>query len=458
MSSACELFFDHLARGLNETYWADGSPNRYHLLSKQLPPQDTIMLARGLCKLQSPRGEASLIPIVEVGGDWLVHVEGTERIALIVDSKDSPFSKVEEYVEKWGRKVETILTINGREAPSDWYVLRYDARQQSDIVASALEELFRAGNAGVPILARIRFENSGYEGLRGFLEEPEETASARNYELFYHRLARTWGFDGTEITSGMISSWVAQFAKDGFEKEAHYLLSYLHQWGYTTEDTLIGRVMSTYRGCVERFSTGRRARCIAIQETGKSEGKLAYRLKSESVCFDILSVAVEEAEATGIETDFYCFDDLVGTGDSIISCLFDAQRRPANGKLENLLRDGRAKVYVIAHDVSEVGKKQVESDGRSFGNVHVIGYRALGERDKVFSSESRVIGDAERRSAFGAYCAAIGETLFPGHGLGWKNGQLCLCYDYTIPDNSIPVLWGRSTLPREWVPLFERRR
>ena len=457
MNNVCRLFFDDLARGLNETYWADGSPSKYHLLCKQLPPEDRIMLARGLCRAQHPAGEAPPIAL-EVGSDWSVVGCDTSPKAVIVDAKNRPFSEVEQYVENSGCEIGTVVTINGTEDPSEWYVMRYDARQQSEIVASALEKLFRAGNAGVPTLARIRFENLGFEGLRGFLDDPEVTASARSYELFYHRLARTWRFDGTEVTSEVISSWVEQFAEDGFEKEAHCLLSYLHQWGYTAEDTLIGRVMSTYRRCVSQFSTGRTVKCVAIQETGKSEGKLAYRLKSESVSFDSLSVAVEEIVSMGVEADLYCFDDLVGTGDSIISCLFNVCRGSVNGKLENLLRDGKVRVYVIAHDVSEVGRRQIESDCRSFGNVHVVGYRSLGDRDKVFSSASRVIKDAERRSEFKAYCAAIGETLFPGHGLGWKNGQLCLCYDYTIPDNSIPVLWGSSTSPPLWLPLFERKR
>lgn len=458
MVSSREWFFERLAQGLNDAYCVEDTPRCFHLDCAQLPESERLALAAALCRIQVPGTEVSRLPVIdldeECGRASLEAAVG----AVIVNAVGKTYSEIESCIDSSQRKPSKIVSVNGKENHGEWSILRYDFRIQSDIVASALDDLFRRADLAVPTLARVRFENAGYNGLLGFLTQEDLPTGSTNYELFYHRLTKTWKFNGSDLTSAHIKAWVDQFAKDGFEEEAHSLLRHLHQWGFTTEDAVIERLIKTYSESVSQFSAGRSVRCIAIQEVGKSEGKLAYRLKPRVKQFETLRDVVEEVHGTGVASDFYCFDDFIGSGDSIVECLFERESDHIGRKLQALLQAGKGRVFVIAHDVSELGMHDVETDPRAHSNVRVLGYRPLGNRDRVFSAESRVIGDVERRKAFKAYCAQAGEILFPGHGLGWRNGQLCICYDYTIPDNSLPVLWGRSGPPKTWEPLFERNR
>lgn len=51
--------------------------------------------------------------------------------------------------------------------------------------------------------------------------------------------------------------------------------------------------------------------------------------------------------------------------------------------------------------------------------------------------------------------AGYGERLFPGHGLGYRNGQLLLGLHHNVPDNTLPIFWFDETAI-EWSPVFPR--
>lgn len=46
-----------------------------------------------------------------------------------------------------------------------------------------------------------------------------------------------------------------------------------------------------------------------------------------------------------------------------------------------------------------------------------------------------------------------GRRLFPGHPLGYKDGQLLLGFSHNVPDNSLPALWADEP---DWTPIFKR--
>lgn len=80
---------------------------------------------------------------------------------------------------------------------------------------------------------------------------------------------------------------------------------------------------------------------------------------------------------------------------------------------------------------------------------------SLDECDQVFHKSSQVLGlTKENKSSAKARFEMIGERLFPGHPLGWRDGQFALVFYYGPPNNSLPVLWSSAG---GWVPLFPRR-
>jgi hypothetical protein len=84
--------------------------------------------------------------------------------------------------------------------------------------------------------------------------------------------------------------------------------------------------------------------------------------------------------------------------------------------------------------------------------------KTLDDSDRVFSSTSRIIGDSSRRRQLRSFCEEWGKKLFPDGPLGWNDSQLCIAYDYTVPDNSLPVIWASGGAREPWQPLFPRVR
>lgn len=48
-----------------------------------------------------------------------------------------------------------------------------------------------------------------------------------------------------------------------------------------------------------------------------------------------------------------------------------------------------------------------------------------------------------------------GNRLFPGHGLGYGDGQLLLGLHHNVPDNTLPIFWCDETAI-DWTPIFPR--
>ncbi|NMR26462.1 hypothetical protein HH219_13120 [Pseudoalteromonas sp. NEC-BIFX-2020_015] len=51
------------------------------------------------------------------------------------------------------------------------------------------------------------------------------------------------------------------------------------------------------------------------------------------------------------------------------------------------------------------------------------------------------------------FCRKYGTQLFGADALGYKDGQLLLGFSHNTPDNSLPIIWGKS---HTWNPIFKR--
>ena len=91
-----------------------------------------------------------------------------------------------------------------------------------------------------------------------------------------------------------------------------------------------------------------------------------------------------------------------------------------------------------------------------FDDVRVV--HELDDSQAVFSQNSRIYTDSEH-SAVAAAGESIarhyGEKLLPGHGLGYRNGQMMLGFQHNIPDNTLPIFWC-DEMPDYWTPIFPR--
>jgi hypothetical protein len=131
---------------------------------------------------------------------------------------------------------------------------------------------------------------------------------------------------------------------------------------------------------------------------------------------------------------------------------------PFASELSQLFAAGAARLHVIAYHSDPRGVARIQSSPYAHGAVAVKTICRLEESDKAFSDASRVFKDASRRSQFRDFCLTIGSQLAPASPLGWGDCQWCVSYDYTIPDNSLPILSVGSNKSTPWLALFPRRR
>lgn len=78
-------------------------------------------------------------------------------------------------------------------------------------------------------------------------------------------------------------------------------------------------------------------------------------------------------------------------------------------------------------------------------------YRVFGDTSQYFSDPPAHIDKHICEEIMSYY----GSQLFAQAPLGYGNSQLLLGFRHNVPDNTLPVIWLRSSVPW-WLPVFER--
>lgn len=80
-------------------------------------------------------------------------------------------------------------------------------------------------------------------------------------------------------------------------------------------------------------------------------------------------------------------------------------------------------------------------------------FKVLGEKSRIFSGEE---GPFDRLRVLRT-CEKHGNTLYPSHPLGYKDGQLLISFSHNTPDNTLPIFWGGDQcMTGPWKPVFRR--
>lgn len=450
------IFFDKLAEGLQSTFYR-GFPPRLALSvpsqSPRVPEADVKSLARALCRWHLP--DAENIP-------ELRFFQATSRQrapAGILNAEGRKLNVVLDKI-KSGDYPEISVVFNFENDESNFPRLNYDPRVNADIISDALQVLFSANGMASSAMARIRLEESGFVALESFgvFDNPFALnwEDAQTLELFYYRLSRSWTYRGYPVPVDTIRGWVAQFSEAGFSSEAHQLLMYLQQYGFVTETSVVEGLAQHYFNVDKQGASNVVA--INVQKAGKSEQKLAYRLRPHILLKSIDEV-LPAIKAGTVErpTLLVCFDDCVGSGESMEKYLFDADYNTYRDDLIASFHEKRSKLFVIVFHADIRAICRLESSNDAANCLRVLPVRIMDDTHRAFSSGSRIFRTAERRAKFMEFCKEIGGYLLPGSPLGWDDCQWVISYDYSIPNNSLPVLFGTSNAPY-WRPLFERGR
>ena len=115
----------------------------------------------------------------------------------------------------------------------------------------------------------------------------------------------------------------------------------------------------------------------------------------------------------------------------------------------------KIKVWYLTLLATTSGLNNVEACG-VFDHVEAVSeldssYRIFDSSSQVYVSPPNglVKDDGERIARH------YGESLQPGHPLGFEDCQLLVGFHHNVPDNTLPIIWRELTHPR-WRPIFRR--
>lgn len=148
-------------------------------------------------------------------------------------------------------------------------------------------------------------------------------------------------------------------------------------------------------------------------------------------------------------TRYVFFDDLVASGTQVSDYL--------GGTLAEIRKSsGSAETRFISLFATSAGLEKLNKPSLFNGNAMAL--FELDDSYKAFESEARYFRDSPawvNRGKLREMISGYGEALYPGRGLGFKDGQLLLAFSHNTPDNTPAVFWvaGGS---QSWVPVFPR--
>jgi hypothetical protein len=415
------IFFDCLADGL-----LIGLENLYpvHLALRfdhvSVPIEDIGSLARAICEKFSAGS-----PVEAKLGQ--LDRSAVSATSYILDAEGRRWSDIVSDVGDLLRADSVIVIYNFTGEVNDIAVVQYNPEFSADAVYPALLRLFRACGKEPDGVVLVRFQSRGFTVLQEAYELFDQRISPNPNDpgwtqRFCARLASVWRYAGDPISSAHILRWISQFDTVGFGNEARHLLMYLLRYGYVTEQRIVAGLHRQY-GVIAAGAVADPLP-VAFQTPGKSESKLAYYLRPLITLVNA-EAAVAQLKAYGgpKPVDLVCFDDCIGSGETVEKYLFDRAYNFQVDDLRNLYASGAARLQVIVYHSDPRGVDRIERNPEACGAVKVHTVCPLDETHRAFSRNSRILSPTPRREAFKSLCQTIGERLNPGSPLGWGDCQ-----------------------------------
>ena len=380
------------------------------------------------------------------------HVIDCRRI-----NHDTLIERFQSHLEK---REDVVILVTNEVSLLGCLSVPFDRNSQSVFFAITLafsELIQQVGFSAQALEMPVRFLKSGLRGIQGefrLFEEPADrpVLTLDEVELFCSSISRNWFYRGHHISGAAVRDWALQFERYGVLREALALLQHLNRFGFIPKGEIVNRLLDLYARLDKESESPLQP--VLIQGAGKSEQMLFYDLRSVNPEPKLFLCAISKPNPAD---HLVCFDDVVGSGNTILSCLF-TDPGPENAKaLKNWLAEERHCITVLVAIASERGISMIEQDPRCRGKVKVRAARILTQADSIFSLERNIFENSERCNAFRSACTDIGEQLFPRGPLGWGDCQWSVVTDYNVPDCSLPVLWAQAEGKHPWKPLFPRR-
>ena len=419
------------------------------------PEEDCIALARAL----AARDQDSVTDPCMADGAT-VDPAALPRTPLVLDCRDLEVTSVTRFRSNLEGRADVVVLVRTGVALLGCRRVNFgwDNRDvffaATDAFKALVDQLgFRAQALEMP----ARFLKQGLRGVQDqfTLFEPQNNQTvltSEEIERFCNTICRTWTYRDKSVSGVAVYDWARQFERLGALREALSLLDHLNRDGFVPKGDIVNHLLRLYADLSKELDTAPQP--VSIQHVGKSEPMLFYDLREITPCPPSLFDEIAKPEAAD---HLVCFDDVIGSGKTILDCLFPTPGSVCVDDLRKWLAEKERRITVLAAIASEQGVSAIERDPRCQGKVKIRAGRILTQGDSVFSPTRNVFENAERRDAFRAICSDIGKQLFCWGPLGWDDCQWCVVTDYNVPDCSLPMLWAQGTEQFSWTPLFPRR-
>jgi hypothetical protein len=465
---AAKLFlFDRLAEEL-ATLLPGQLPARLAVkidnMPENFPSQEVVSLATSFCRLRFPLLEE--VPTCY----WKNMTDYLTGPALIIDAERETLANIN--VSFQGKTLPDFIVVTNYDDDGSGYFaqISYNLQEDRDITRTAIEKLFQELGIGFESVAPIRFTQGGFDRLAKdfhLFKEERQTLLNRNdpkdVEQFCYNTCKSWQYEGKPLDSRRVAEWVNQFKQAGFVQEACEILHYLRRYGFLTENKVTENIASRYDELEK--SSGKELITMTLQPAGKSEPKLAYRMRNKTGRLLPPEEAIKKvntAPSKNYPMDLVCFDDFIGSGQSMRDYLFKPKYNPFATNLVNCFAENKARLTVLVSHADENGINALCTDPRGHGAITVMAAQTISDKHRAFHPDSPIFDksrfDKSRIAAFKKHCEEIGKKINPGNPLGWNNAQWCIVTEYTVPNCSLPILWASGKGGFLWQPLFPRKR
>ena len=271
-------------------------------------------------------------------------------------------------------------------------------------------------------------------------------------------LTSSWShYRGQHITDDRVRAWLAQFSGAQEQRLAFTILQKLKCYsnGLVREklrelDAVVGRKITS------RTISGRKRSDLLISYldgVGKSGAHCASLYAEEAGVY--VGNVVERgriAEKLMARDDIrglVFVDDFIGTGESVSGYM-----NSLNKPLVELVKKLKLPVVIVGVAACTEGQRRLEEVKESWPiEVDLFIGESLDESFRCFGDASAVFSESEERAAAKTMALRYGKTLEKKCPLGYGDLELAVVFERGCPNNSLPMLWSRSS---RWTPLFPR--
>ncbi len=280
------------------------------------------------------------------------------------------------------------------------------------------------------------------------------------------KLCNTWGvYRGSQITPTHVRAWLDQFEYNTEQKLMFNLLKNVRFYDipkiHEACRSLHSKVQENVaqRGGVRSADRRGRRGDILLSSFGSpaQSGSSYVRIYANenkiyvdnAVSLDKISDVLEKK--SHIKAIVF-IDDIIASGNSAVDSL-----NTLNDQCGKLLEKQKIKVFISAICGLHRGIKKLEDAIEKVPfEAEVIVSDLLTEIDQCFSSISEIFISSDERNRAKQIVLEHGKLLIKRCPLGYENSQLLVAFHDNCPNNTLPILWCKSTGKKQWIPLFKR--